>query len=177
MSKIGKNCFAVPSVFCFYCPPPLWFQSREQSVTICLWHLGYKNQICISHWHLKNIGIWYLWPTKTHSCLCSIVVNHYHSCTMNFLILAKLECSTFRIHFLHHILIIINIFTGIIINIINFRVLTTVKNYVVSTVFSILPMAELPNLFPKYFVEYQNVKRVNSNLKVRKVREKNIVVI
>ena len=40
--------------------------------------------------------------------------------------------------------------------------LTTVKNYVVHMVFPIYPVLELPYLFPKYLIEYQNVKKVKS---------------
>ena len=38
------------------------------------------------------------------------------------------------------------------------RVLAKVKNSVVNTVFPIWQIVKLPNLFPKYLIECQNVK-------------------
>ena len=53
--------------------------------------------------------------------------------------------------------------------------LPTVKNSVVNTVFPIWPIVELPNLFPKYIIEYQNVKIVNSKFENEKIQKnKNI---
>ena len=49
--------------------------------------------------------------------------------------------------------------------------LPTVKNSVVNTVFPIWPIVELPNLFPKYVIEYQNVKIVNSKFKNEKSKK------
>ena len=49
--------------------------------------------------------------------------------------------------------------------------LPTVKNSVVNTVFPIWPIVELPNLFPKYIIEYQNVKIVNSKFKNEKSKK------
>ena len=40
--------------------------------------------------------------------------------------------------------------------------LATFKYYVVYTVFPIWPIVKLPNLFPKYLTECQNVKTVKS---------------
>ena len=49
--------------------------------------------------------------------------------------------------------------------------LATVKNSVVNMVFPIWPIVELPNLFPKYVIEYQNVKIVNSKFKNEKSKK------
>ena len=38
-------------------------------------------------------------------------------------------------------------------------------------VFPIWPIVELPNLFPKYVIEYQNVKIVNSKFKNEKSKK------
>ena len=60
------------------------------------------------------------------------------------------------------------------------RVLATVNNSAVNVVFPILPMVELPNLFPKYLAEYQNVQIVKSkfkNEKSRKNKHKNNIVL
>ena len=57
-------------------------------------------------------------------------------------------------------------------------ILATVKNSVVNTVFPIWPMAELPNLFPKYLIEYLNVKNCNIKIeKSKKNKHKNNVVL
>ena len=49
--------------------------------------------------------------------------------------------------------------------------LATVKNSVVNMVFPIWPIVELPNLFPKYVIEYQNVKIVNLKFKNEKSKK------
>ena len=48
------------------------------------------------------------------------------------------------------------------------RVLATVKNSTINTVFPIWLIVELPNLFPKYLMEYQNVKVMKSKFKNEK---------
>ena len=45
------------------------------------------------------------------------------------------------------------------------RVLATVKNYVVNTVLQIWSIIELPNLFPKYLIQYQKIK-IDSEIKI-----------
>ena len=58
--------------------------------------------------------------------------------------------------------------------------LATVKNSAVNTVFPIWPMVELPNLFPKYLLEYQNTEIVKSKFKsykIKKHKHKNNVVL
>ena len=51
------------------------------------------------------------------------------------------------------------------------RVLATVNNSAVNAVFPIWPMVELPNLFSKYLIEYQNVQIVKSKFKNEKSKK------
>ena len=57
---------------------------------------------------------------------------------------------------------------------------STVNNSVVNTVFPIWSMTELPNLFPKCLLEYQNAEMVKSKFKSEKSKKnkhKNNVVL
>ena len=49
-------------------------------------------------------------------------------------------------------------------------VLATVKNSVVNIVFPVWSVIEFPNLFPKYLIEYKNVKIMKSKFKSEKSR-------
>ena len=79
---------------------------------------------------------------------------------MNIIVIVSFEGSTEKVK----IFIILIILRTI-------RVLATVKNSMVNAVFPIWPMVQLPNLFPKYLTEYQNVKIGKSKFKSEKSKK------